>query len=174
LGDGDGAQSVTAIVHFFSFFSRRCQRWLALCLQESQGGVKISSRCGESGDGDGYYHCFFSSVVVSEGGSKPMAPVVCRQSMRSLVNRTMALASKRHCHHHRFFFSLSLLNLCLFAKASRVGTWVFPHGFCFQFWGFLPGLRLTTVELFLFLLICILLLVSCFSSFLSSCLGNVC
>ncbi len=69
-----------------------------------------------------------------------MAPVVCRQSMKSLVNRTMALASKRRCHHHRFFFSffssLSLLSLCLFAKASWVGAWFFPHGFCFQFWGF--------------------------------------
>ncbi len=37
LGDGDGAQSATAIVHFFSFFSRPCQRSLALCLQESRG-----------------------------------------------------------------------------------------------------------------------------------------
>lgn len=35
-----------------------------------------------------------------------------------------------------FFPSLSVLSLCLFAKASRVGAWFFPHGFCFQFWGF--------------------------------------
>ncbi len=38
LGDGDGAQSTTAIVHFFKKKFSLLPRWLALCLQESLGG----------------------------------------------------------------------------------------------------------------------------------------